>query len=147
MVATKLEIWVKLWDQIVRMGLFKVQTPIPCIWKIPKLNFKAPKLVFKMQKLVFKTQKLVSPAFSLQVLGWIPHKKFAWFYCMLENLPISWNNMGNKRKFILLNQHKQLATFHKALIQLITTNQLIFIIIVDSPSWRNAILQLANLRV
>ena len=35
------------------------------------------KLVFKMQKLVFKTQKLVSPAFSLQVLGWIPHKKFA----------------------------------------------------------------------
>ena len=36
--------------------------------------------------------------------------------------------MGNKRKFILLNQHKQLATFHKALIQLITTNQLIFII-------------------
>ena len=33
------------------------------------------KLVFKMLKLVFKTPKLPCPAFSLQGLGWIPHKK------------------------------------------------------------------------
>ena len=33
------------------------------------------KLVFKMQKLVFKTPKLPSPAFCLQGLGWISHKK------------------------------------------------------------------------
>ena len=33
------------------------------------------KLVFKMVKLVFKTPKLPCPAFSLQGLGWIPHKK------------------------------------------------------------------------
>ena len=33
------------------------------------------KLVFKMQKLVFKTPKLLSPAFCLQGLGWISHKK------------------------------------------------------------------------
>ena len=33
------------------------------------------KLVFKMLKLVLKTPKLLSPAFSLQGLGWIPHKK------------------------------------------------------------------------
>lgn len=32
------------------------------------------KLVFKMLKLVFKTPKLPCPAFSLQGLGWIPHK-------------------------------------------------------------------------
>jgi len=42
-----------------------------------KLVSKIMKLVFKMMKLVFKTQKLLSPAFSLQVLGWIPHKKIA----------------------------------------------------------------------
>ena len=42
-----------------------------------KLIFKTPKLDFKTPKLVFKTPKLLSPALSLQVLGWIPHKKFA----------------------------------------------------------------------
>ena len=36
-----------------------------------KLEYETPKLVFKMQK-------LSSPAFSLQVLGWKSHKKFAW---------------------------------------------------------------------
>ena len=55
--------------------------------KIPKLDFKAPKLIFKMQKLVFKTQKLISPAFSLQVVGWIPHKKFFWFVSEFFDLP------------------------------------------------------------
>ena len=35
------------------------------------------KLVFKMLKLVLKTQKLLSPAFSLQGLGWMSHKKKA----------------------------------------------------------------------
>ena len=39
------------------------------------LDFKMLKLVFKMLKLVFKTPKLPCPAFSLQGLGWIPHKK------------------------------------------------------------------------
>ena len=43
-----------------------------------KLGFETPKLDFKTPKLVFKTPKLLSPALSLQVLGWIPHKKFAW---------------------------------------------------------------------
>ena len=33
------------------------------------------KLVFKMLELVLKTPKLPCPAFSLQGLGWIPHKK------------------------------------------------------------------------
>ena len=46
--------------------------------KIVKLVFKKLKLVFKMLKLVFKTLKLPCPAFSLQGLGWIPHKKKAW---------------------------------------------------------------------
>ena len=45
-----------------------------------KLVFKTPKLDFKTPKLVFKTPKLLSPALSLQVLGWIPHKKFACQY-------------------------------------------------------------------
>ena len=65
--------------------LFKIPK---LLLKIPKLDFKAPKLVFKMQKLVFKTQKLVSPAFSLQVLGWIPHKKFAWTMRMRKTTTI-----------------------------------------------------------
>ena len=48
-------------------------------------------LVFKKLKLVFKTPKLPCPAFSLQGLGWIPHKKkpnlfsFIWFYfCLFQ---------------------------------------------------------------
>ena len=45
--------------------------------KMGKLVFKIPKLDFKTPKLVLKTSKLLSPALSLQVLGWIPHKKFA----------------------------------------------------------------------
>ena len=63
------------------MGLFR---PLYLVFesggillKIPKRLLKIPKLDFKAPKLVFKTQKLISPAFSLQVLGWIPHKKFA----------------------------------------------------------------------
>ena len=43
--------------------------------KIVKLVFIRQKLVFKRLKLVFKTAKLPCPAFSLQGLGWIPHKK------------------------------------------------------------------------
>ena len=72
--------WVKIWDKIVRMGLFRPLYLVfenGLILQTPKLNFKAPKLVFKMQKLVYKTQKPVSPAFSMQVLGWIPHKEIA----------------------------------------------------------------------
>ena len=46
--------------------------------KIVKLVFIRQKLVFKRLKLVFKTAKLPCPAFSLQGLGWIPHKKKAW---------------------------------------------------------------------
>ena len=51
-----------------------------------KLVFKTPKLNFKTPKLVFKTPKLLSPALSLQVLGWIPHKKFACIgmFCTLK---------------------------------------------------------------
>ena len=45
--------------------------------KIVKLVFIRQKLVFKRLKLVFKTAKLPCPAFSLQGLGWIPHKKKA----------------------------------------------------------------------
>ena len=43
------------------------------------LNFllKRVELLFKIPKLDFKTPKLPSSAFSLQVLGYIPHKKFA----------------------------------------------------------------------
>ena len=33
------------------------------------------KLVFKILKLVFQIPKLPCPAFSLQEMGWIPHKK------------------------------------------------------------------------
>ena len=40
-----------------------------------KLVFKMLKFVFKMLKLVLKTPKLLSPAFSLQGLGWMSHKK------------------------------------------------------------------------
>ena len=43
--------------------------------KIVKLILKKLRLVFKMLKLIFKTPKLPWPAFSLQGLGWIPHKK------------------------------------------------------------------------
>ena len=45
------------------------------VLKNSKTHFKKLKLVFKMLKLVFKTPKLPCPAFSLQGLGWIPHKK------------------------------------------------------------------------
>ena len=45
-------------------------------WKIRNLLvFKMMKLVLKMPKLVFRMPKLVSPAFYLQGLGWISHKK------------------------------------------------------------------------
>ena len=43
--------------------------------KTRKSFLKIVKLVFKRLKLVFKTAKLPCPAFSLQGLGWIPHKK------------------------------------------------------------------------
>ena len=46
------------------------------LWKKLRNYFsERVKLVFKMQKLVFKTPKLLSPAFCLQGLGWISHKK------------------------------------------------------------------------
>ena len=37
-----------------------------------------PETRIQSAKLVVKMQKLSSPAFSLQVLGWKSHKKFAW---------------------------------------------------------------------
>jgi len=44
---------------------------------VKKTAFENQKLIFKTPKLNFKTPKLLSPALSLQVLGWIPHRKFA----------------------------------------------------------------------
>ena len=45
--------------------------------KIMKLVFEMMVLVFKMMKLVLKMPKLVKPAFHLQGLGWLSHKKKA----------------------------------------------------------------------
>ena len=45
------------------------------VFKMLKFVFKMLKFVFKMLKLVLKTPKLLSPAISLQGLGWMSHQK------------------------------------------------------------------------